>query len=184
MIDEANVGAAHWRWRTGRLNRRDDEIDDRSSSGAVDEVRRAVAADDVVREEAPAGKWSGGGCRSMGFCRFWRPLCTNGQAKEAGGGTMAKGRACLKCGVSYESTPTCLDHGTSRRDFRLRDRRGISCVGAARPISEEGEFSRMLKFRDNKARVEGAGVSQHKRQTDSLKFRDNKARLEISGEQV
>ena len=53
---------------------------------------------------------------------------------------MAKGRACPKCGVSYESTPTRLDHGTSRRDFRLRDRRGISRVGAARPISKEGEI--------------------------------------------
>ena len=29
--------AAPWRWRTGRLNRRDGEMDDRSSSGEVDE---------------------------------------------------------------------------------------------------------------------------------------------------
>ena len=29
-IDEAIVGAAPWRWRTGRLNRRDDEMDDGS----------------------------------------------------------------------------------------------------------------------------------------------------------
>ena len=28
MIDEANVGAAPWRWRTGRLIRQDDEIDE------------------------------------------------------------------------------------------------------------------------------------------------------------
>ena len=55
-IDEANVGAAPWRWRTGRLIRRDDEIDNGSSSGAVDEGRRAVAVDDVVGEEAPAGQ--------------------------------------------------------------------------------------------------------------------------------
>ena len=47
--------AAPWRWRTGWLNRRDDEIDDGSSSGTVDEGRRGVAVDDVVGEEAPAG---------------------------------------------------------------------------------------------------------------------------------
>ena len=55
-IDEAIVGAAPWRWRTGQLNRRDGEMDDRSSSGEVDEGRQAVAVDDVVREEAPAGQ--------------------------------------------------------------------------------------------------------------------------------
>ena len=51
-IDEAIIGAAPWRWRTGRLN----QWDDRSSSGEVDEGRRAVAVDDVVGEEAPAGQ--------------------------------------------------------------------------------------------------------------------------------
>ena len=54
-IDEAIVGAAPWRWRTGRLNRRDEEMDDGSSSGEVDEGRRAVAVDEVVGEEASAG---------------------------------------------------------------------------------------------------------------------------------
>ena len=54
-IDEAIVGAAPWRWRTGWLNRLDGEMDDESSSGEVDEGRRAVAVDDVVGEEAPAG---------------------------------------------------------------------------------------------------------------------------------
>ena len=54
-IDEVIVGAAPWSWRMGRLNRRDDEMDDGSSSGEVDEGRRAVAVDDVVGEEAPAG---------------------------------------------------------------------------------------------------------------------------------
>ena len=39
----------------GWLNRRDDEIDDGSSSAIVDEGRRGVAVDDVVGEEAPAG---------------------------------------------------------------------------------------------------------------------------------
>ena len=54
-IDEAIVRAAPWRWRTGWLNRRDDEMDDGSSSGEVDEGRQAVALDDVIREEARAG---------------------------------------------------------------------------------------------------------------------------------
>ena len=40
----------------GRLNRQDGEMDDGSSSGEVDEGRRAVAVDDVVGEEAPAGQ--------------------------------------------------------------------------------------------------------------------------------
>ena len=62
-----NVGVAPWRWRTGRLIRRDDEIDNGSSSGAVDEGRRAVAVDDVVGEESPAGRRSGGRRRSVGF---------------------------------------------------------------------------------------------------------------------
>ena len=56
-IDEAIVGETPWRWRRGRLNRRDGEMDDGSSSGEVDEGRRAVAVDDVVGEEAPAGQW-------------------------------------------------------------------------------------------------------------------------------
>ena len=53
-IDEAIVGAAPWRWRTGRLNRRDGEMDDASTSGEVEEGRRAVAVYDFVGEEAPA----------------------------------------------------------------------------------------------------------------------------------
>ena len=56
MIDEAIVGAAPWRWRTGRLNRRDGEMDEGSSFGEVDEGRRAVAVDDIVGEDAPAGQ--------------------------------------------------------------------------------------------------------------------------------
>ena len=55
-IDEAIVGVAPWRWRTGRLNRLDDEMDDGSSSGEVDEGCRAVVVDDIVGEEAPAGQ--------------------------------------------------------------------------------------------------------------------------------
>ena len=56
VIDEAIVGAAPWRCRTGRLSRRDGEMDDGSSSGEVDERHRAVAVDDVVGEEALAGQ--------------------------------------------------------------------------------------------------------------------------------
>ena len=40
----------------GWLNRWDDQIDDESSSGTMDEGRRGVAVDDVVEEEAPA-RW-------------------------------------------------------------------------------------------------------------------------------
>ena len=78
MIDEENVGEAPWRWRTGRLIRRDDEIVEGSSYGVVDEGRRAVAVDDVVGEESPAGRRSGGRRRSVRFRGFWRPQCTNG----------------------------------------------------------------------------------------------------------
>lgn len=88
-IDEANVGAAPWRWRTGRLIRRDDEIDDRSSSGAVDEGQRAIAVDNIVGEESPAGRRSGGRRRSVGFHGFWWPRCTNGGNKGEGRGAMA-----------------------------------------------------------------------------------------------
>ena len=55
-IDEVIVATAPWRWRTGRLNRRGGEMDDGSSSGEVDEGCRAVAVDDVVGEEPPAGQ--------------------------------------------------------------------------------------------------------------------------------
>ena len=55
-IDEAIIGAYPSRCRTGRLNRQDGEMDDRSSSEEVDEGRRAVAVDDVIGEDAPAGQ--------------------------------------------------------------------------------------------------------------------------------
>ena len=56
-IDEAIVGAAPWRRRTGRLNQRGNKIGDGSSSGEVDEGRRLVVVHDVVGEEALAGQW-------------------------------------------------------------------------------------------------------------------------------
>ena len=52
--DKGNIGAAPWRWRTRCLNQQDKEIDNRSSSGAVDEGRRGVVVDDIIGEEAPA----------------------------------------------------------------------------------------------------------------------------------
>ena len=67
MKDEGNIGAAPWRWRTGWLNWRDDEIDEGSSSSAVDEGRRGVVVDDVIGEEAPAGWWTR---RVWGFAGF------------------------------------------------------------------------------------------------------------------
>ena len=91
MKDEGNIGAAPWRWKTGWLNQRDDEIDDGSSSGAVDEGQRAVAVDDVVGEESPAGRRSGGQRRSVGFRGFWRPQCTNGREEGEGRGSHGLG---------------------------------------------------------------------------------------------
>ena len=72
----------------GWLNRRDDQIDDRSSSVTVDEERRGVAVDDVVGEEAPAG------CRmeeGVGLHWFSRPRCTNGWADGMGVGNHGLG---------------------------------------------------------------------------------------------
>ena len=75
MIDEAIVGAAPWRWRTGQLNRWDGEMDDGSSSGEVDEGRRAITMDDVGEEArlgngevADGGGWvSRRGYGGLGF---------------------------------------------------------------------------------------------------------------------
>ena len=70
------------------MNRRDDENDNGSSSGTVDEGRRGVAVDDVVREEAPAGWQTEEG---VGLRRFSRPLCTNGWADGMGVGNHGLG---------------------------------------------------------------------------------------------
>ena len=51
----------------GWLNRRDDEIDDGSSSGMVDEGRRGVAVDDIVGKRLQLG---GGRRRVWGFVGF------------------------------------------------------------------------------------------------------------------
>ena len=89
-IDEAIVGAAPWRWRTGRLNRRDDEMDDGSSSREVDEGRRAVAVDDVVRKRLRLGSGEvadgGGWGFAAGAERLWRPGISNCKKEAMGGG--------------------------------------------------------------------------------------------------
>ena len=51
-------------------------------------------------------------------------------------GTMAYGRVCPKCGVSYESTPTDL-----RRFFQFRGIIGISRVGISQEV---GVFVRVV----------------------------------------
>ena len=102
----------------------------------MDEGCRAVAVDDVVGEEAPAGRRTDEG----GVSRVLAPSvyeCKGRITEGMRGGTMAIGRACPKCGLSYESTPARFDHVTLWRHFRLRDRRGILRVGAVRPISKE-----------------------------------------------
>ena len=86
--DEGNIGADPWRWRTGWLNRWDDEIDDGSSSGMVDEGRRGVVVDDVVGEEAPAG-WRAE--EGVGLRRFSQHRCMNGWADGMGGGNHSLG---------------------------------------------------------------------------------------------
>jgi hypothetical protein len=53
------------------MNQWDDEIDEGSSSGAVDEGHRAVAVDVVVGEEAPAGWPDGGGCGASRVFVAW-----------------------------------------------------------------------------------------------------------------
>ena len=68
----------------------DDEIDDGSSSGTVDEGCRGVAVDDVVEEEAPTG-WRRTE-QGVGFRRgFSRPRCTIGWADGMGVGNHGLG---------------------------------------------------------------------------------------------
>ena len=100
----------------------------------MDEGRRGVAVDDVVGEEAPAGWRTEQG---VGFV-----VGFHGLGVRMGGrmgwqwGTMAYRRACPKCGVSYESTPTDL-----RRFFRFRGTTGISRVGISQEV---GVFARVV----------------------------------------
>ena len=86
--DKGNIRAAPWRWRTGWLNRQDDQIDDRSSFGTVDEGCRGVVVDDIVGEEAPA-RWRTE--ERVGHHGFSRPRCTNGWADGMGVGNHGLG---------------------------------------------------------------------------------------------
>ena len=70
------------------LNRQDDEIDDGSSSGTVDEGRQGVVVDDIVGEEALAGWRAEDG---VGFHGFSRPRCTNGWTDGMGVGNHGLG---------------------------------------------------------------------------------------------
>ena len=88
MKDEGNVGEAPWRRRTRWLNRRDDEIDDGSSSSMVDEGRRGVAVDDIVGEEAPA-RWRTE--EGVGLREFYRRRFTNAWADGMGVGNHGLG---------------------------------------------------------------------------------------------
>ena len=89
-IDETIIEAAPWRWRTGRLKRRDDEMDDGSSSGEVDEGRRAVrwTTSSGKRLRLGSGDVADGG--GWGFAagaeRLWRPGISNGEKGAIGGG--------------------------------------------------------------------------------------------------
>ena len=100
----------------------------------MDEGRRGVAVDDIVGEEAPA-RWRTE--QGVGFCHgFSRPRCTNGWADGMIVGNHGLGRACPKCGVSYESTPTDL-----MLLFRFRGTTGISRVGISQEV---GDFARVV----------------------------------------
>ena len=88
-IDEAVVGAAPWRWRTGRLNRRDDEMDDGSSSREVDEdvelLRWTTSSGTRLRlgsgDVADRGAW----VFAAGAERLWWPGILNGEKGAMGG---------------------------------------------------------------------------------------------------
>ena len=73
----------------GRLIRQDDEIDDGSSSAAVDEGRRAVAVDDIVGEESPAGGGREADGGVWGFAGFGGLGVRMGGTKGKVGGAMA-----------------------------------------------------------------------------------------------
>ena len=118
----------------GWLNRRDDQIDDGSSSSTVDEGRRGVAMDDVVEEEAPAGWRTEQGVE---FCHgFSWPRCMNGWADGMGVGNHGLGTRLSEMWVSYGSTPTDL-----RRFFQFRGTMDILRVGISQEV---GVFARVV----------------------------------------
>ena len=89
-IDEAVVGSAPRRWRTGRLNPQEDEIDDGSSSGEVDEGRRAIVWTTSSGKRLQLGSGEVADTGGWGFTaraeRLWRPGISNGEKEAMGGG--------------------------------------------------------------------------------------------------
>ena len=86
----------------GWLNRWENEIDDGTSSGTVDEGRRGFVVEDVVGEEAPAGWRTEEG---MGLRGFSRPQCMNGWADGIGVGNHGLGTHLSEMWVSYKRPP-------------------------------------------------------------------------------
>ena len=89
-IDEAIVGAAPWRWRTGRLNQWDDEstMDPRPGRWMrdVELLRWTTSSGKRLRlgsgEVADGGGWG----FAVGAERLWRPGISNGENKAMGRG--------------------------------------------------------------------------------------------------
>jgi hypothetical protein len=116
------------------MNRQDDEIDDGSSSGAVDEGRRGVAVDDVVREEAPA-RWRTE--EGVGLRGFSRPRCTNGWADGMGGGNHGLGTRLSKMWGKLRKYPHRFELGGSFGS-------GVSLAFHVSGFRRRWEFSRAL----------------------------------------
>ena len=168
------------------MNRRDNEIDDGSSSGTVDEGCRSVGVDDVVGEEAPAGWRAEEGVGLRGFSRPW---CTNGWADGMGVGNHGLGTRLsemwgklrkyphqFELGGSFAgcwSFRACCNFGIARRGLRWRE---FSEHNVTKIYLKYFEITRcVLKRREFRSMID---------RDASLKFRHNKARLEISGEQT
>ena len=89
-IDEAIVEAAPWRWRTGRLNRWDDEMATDPHPGRwtrdVELLRWTTSSGKRLRlgsgEVADGGGWG----FAAGAERLWRPGISNGEKGAMGGG--------------------------------------------------------------------------------------------------
>ena len=103
-VPVGQVKTALWglRWRDRQGGRRGSslEVEDGAADPAgrrdrqrihiaVDEGRQAVAVDDIIGEESPAGRRSGGRPRSVGFRGFWRPQRMIGGTKGKVVGAMS-----------------------------------------------------------------------------------------------
>ena len=89
-IDEAIVGAAPWRWRTGRLNRRDGKMDEDPHPGRwmrdVELLRRTTSSGKRLRLGSGEVAHEGGWGFAAGAERLWRPGISNGEKGAMGGG--------------------------------------------------------------------------------------------------